>query len=222
MTEINQLEAAIEAILFASNDPVSPVRLREVFPGDAAEAVDAAFAAVCERYKGGGDARGVLIEEVAGGHRLVTRPQFHGYLRKFFDVTGSNRLSMASLETLAIVAYRQPVTGPEIQEMRGVNSSGVLKTLLDRRLIRISGRKQVVGKPFIYRTTREFLMHFGLKGIDDLPPLEEFEESFGALEAELDLGGGGEDYELLEDDDQDGSGDAGEGIDPLAAQNEEE
>ena len=222
MTASNQLEAAVEAILFASNDPVSPARLREVFPGDAAETVDAAFAAVCARYQGGEDSRGVFIEEVAGGHRLVTRPQLHGYLRKFFDVTGSNRLSMASLETLAIVAYRQPVTGPEIQDMRGVNSSGVLKTLLDRRLIRISGRKQVVGKPFIYRTTREFLMHFGLKGIEDLPPLEEFEESFGALEVELDLGGGGEDYEVLEDDDQDGAGDTDDVEDPLAGLNEEE
>jgi segregation and condensation protein B len=188
MTTANELEAVIEAVLFASNEPVAMSGLREVFPDEAGAAVDAAFAVVCERYRGGEESRGVFIEEVAGGHRLVTRPQLHGYLRKYFDVTGHNRLSMASLETLAIVAYRQPVTGPEIQEMRGVNSSGVLKTLLDRRLIRISGRKQVVGKPFIYRTTREFLMHFGLKDIEDLPPLEEFEESFGALETELDLG----------------------------------
>jgi segregation and condensation protein B len=202
MTVRSQLEAAIEAVLFASNDPVTVARLYEVFPGDASEGVDAAFEVVCERYRSSEDSRGVFVEEVAGGHRLVTRPQLHGYLRKYFDVTGHNRLSMASLETLAIVAYRQPVTGPEIQEMRGVNSSGVLKTLLDRRLIRISGRKQVVGKPFIYRTTREFLMHFGLKGIGDLPPLEEFEESFGALEVELDLGGRDE-LEPLEVDTED-------------------
>ena len=199
MTARNQLEAAIEAVLFATNEPVMVGRLRAVFPDDAAEAVDAAFEAVCERYRNDEDLRGVFVEEVAGGRRLVTRPQLHGYLRRYFDVTGSNRLSMASLETLAIVAYRQPVTGPEIQEMRGVNSSGVLKTLLDRRLIRISGRKQVVGKPFIYRTTRDFLMHFGLKGIEDLPPLEEFEESFGALETELDFDGVDE-YEPLEEE----------------------
>jgi segregation and condensation protein B len=86
---------------------------------------------------------------------------------------------MAALETLAIVAYHQPVTAPEIQELRGVNPSGVLKTLLERRLIRISGRKEVVGKPFLYCTTREFLVHFGLETLDDLPPLEEFEEIFG-------------------------------------------
>ncbi len=92
----------------------------------------------------------------------------------------------AALETLAIVAYRQPVTGPEIQELRGVNSAGVLRTLLERRLVRIAGRKPVVGKPFLYRTTREFLMHFGLQSLDDLPPLEEFEELVG------EAGGGAE------------------------------
>lgn len=191
MTSSNQLEAVIEAILFASNEPVTLSRLHQVFPNED-EAVEAAFEAVCSRY-GESEARGVMVEEVAGGRRVVTRPALHGYLRKYFDVSGHNRLSMASLETLAIVAYRQPITGPEIQDLRGVNSSGVLKTLLDRRLIKISGRKMVVGKPFIYRTTREFLMHFGLGKIDDLPPLEEFEENFGALEVELDLEMGADD-----------------------------
>ena len=90
---------------------------------------------------------------------------------------------MAALETLAIIAYRQPITGPEIQELRGVNPSGVLKTLLERRLIRIAGRKEVVGKPFLYGTTREFLVHFGLNSLKDLPPLEEFEETFGSGDA---------------------------------------
>ena len=190
MTMIDQLDAAIEAVLFASSDPVRLDRLEEVFADQAPGAVREALDRVAQRFATDEGARGVRLEEVAGGYRLVTRPELHGYLRKYFDISGHNRLSMAALETLAIVAYRQPVTGPEIQEMRGVNSSGVLKTLLDRRLIRISGRKQVVGKPFIYRTTREFLMHFGLKTLEDLPPLEEFEESFGALEIELDFDGG--------------------------------
>lgn len=190
MTMTDQLDAAIEAVLFASSDPVRLDRLEEVFPEEAPAAVSEALERVAKRFAADESARGVRLEEVAGGYRLVTRPELHGYLRKYFDISGHNRLSMAALETLAIVAYRQPVTGPEIQDMRGVNSSGVLKTLLDRRLIRISGRKQVVGKPFIYRTTREFLMHFGLKKLDDLPPLEEFEESFGALEIELDFDGG--------------------------------
>ncbi len=180
-----ELEAALEAILFAaSGEPVSLERLREVFSDQEPEALQAALDRVVRRLTSEAEARGILVEEVAGGLRLVTRPALHGYLRSYFDISGQNRLSMAALETLAIVAYRQPITGPEIQELRGVNSSGVLKTLLDRRLIRISGRRQVVGKPFIYRTTREFLMHFGLTDLDDLPPLDEFEESFGSLDAE--------------------------------------
>ncbi len=106
-----------------------------------------------------------------------------GWLRRFFDVSGGTKLSMAALETLAIIAYRQPITGPEIQELRGVNPAGVLKTLLERRLVRITGRKEVVGKPFLYGTTREFLVHFGLNSLKDLPPLEEFEETFGSGDA---------------------------------------
>ena len=179
-----ELEAAIEAILFASPEPVSTKRLEQVFESRGAVAVSEALANVVERFSTDREARGVFFEEVAGGLRLVTRPELHGHLRAYFDITGQNRLSMAALETLAIVAYRQAVTGPEIQDLRGVNSSGVLKTLLDRRLIRIAGRKQVVGKPFMYRTTREFLMHFGLVDLGDLPPLEEFEESFGELEVD--------------------------------------
>ncbi len=185
MSAGEELESTIEAILFASTEPVSRKRLEQVFERLDAEVVGEALEKVVERYTVDGESRGVFIEEVAGGLRLATRPELHGNLRAYFDISGQNRLSMAALETLAIVAYRQPITGPEIQDLRGVNSSGVLKTLLDRRLVRIAGRKQVVGKPFIYRTTREFLMHFGLAALSDLPPLEEFEESFGALETEV-------------------------------------
>jgi segregation and condensation protein B len=126
---------------------------------------------------------GILVEDVAGGVRLATRPEVVGWLRRFFDVASGNKLSMAALETLAIIAYRQPMTGPEIQELRGVSAAGVLKTLLERRLVRIVGRKEVVGKPFLYGTTREFLVHFGLNSLKDLPPLEEFEETFGSGDA---------------------------------------
>ena len=178
MTESKDMEAVIEAVLFVANDPVSRERLLQVFDEGEAEAAAAAIEAVVERYRGRIDA-GIMIDEVAGGLRLVTRPELHGYLRRFFEVSGSNKLSMAALEALAIVAYRQPVTAPEIQELRGVNSSGVLKKLLERRMIRISGRKEVVGKPFLYGTTREFLMHFGLRSLKELPPLEQFEELFG-------------------------------------------
>ena len=179
MSERGELEAAIEAILFVSSEPVPRGRLVELFDEDDREAAAAALAAVLERY-GGGEARGVMVEDVAGGVRLVTRPEMGVWLRRFFDVAGSTKLSMAALETLAIIAYRQPITGPEIQELRTVSPVGVLRTLLEKRLVRIAGRKEVVGKPFLYATTREFLVHFGLNSLRDLPPLEEFEETFGA------------------------------------------
>lgn len=173
-----ELEAVIEAVLFVASEPVSRTRLLELFAEEEREAAAQALESVLARFRGGED-RGVMAEEVAGGVRLVTRPELVGWLRRFFEVSGGNKLSMAALETLAIVAYRQPVTAPEIQELRSVNPSGVLSTLLQRRLVRIAGRKEVVGKPFLYATTREFLVHFGLKSLKDLPPLEEFEETFG-------------------------------------------
>lgn len=182
MTAREEMEAALEAVLFASGDPVPRTRLVEIFDegerGEAAAALDAVLA----RYAPG-EGRGIMAEEVAGGVRLVTRPEVHGWLRRFFEVTGSSKLSMAALETLAIIAYRQPITGPEIQELRSVNPAGVLKTLLERHLVRIAGRKEVVGKPFLYCTTREFLVQFGLKSLRDLPPLEEIEETLSELAA---------------------------------------
>ncbi len=185
MIDRGEMEAAVEAVLFVAADPVPRERLAEIFDpedrGAAAEAIDAVLA----RYAAG-ERRGIAVEEVAGGVRLVTRPEMHGWLRRFFEVSGGNKLSMAALETLAIIAYRQPMTAPEVQELRGVNPSGVLKTLLERRLIRIAGRKEVVGRPFLYTTTREFLVHFGLKSLGDLPPLEELDD---ALEGD---GEGGE------------------------------
>jgi segregation and condensation protein B len=185
VTAREEMEAALEAVLFASSDPVPRTRLLEIFDEGEREQASGALDAVLERYAPGED-RGVMAEEVAGGVRLVTRPEIHGWLRRFFEVTGSNKLSMAALETLAIIAYRQPMTGPEIQELRSVNPSGVLKTLLERHLIRIAGRKEVVGKPFLYCTTREFLVQFGLKSLRDLPPLEEIEETLAELEAGAD------------------------------------
>ena len=179
-----EMEAALEAVLFVASEPQPRERLLDLFGrGERAEAA-AALEAVLDRYRGG-EGRGVMVEEVAGGVRLVSRPELHGYLRRFFQVTGRSRLSMAALETLAIIAYRQPLTGPEIGELRGVQSNAVLRTLLERRLIRIAGRKQVVGKPFLYATTREFLQHFGFGSLADLPPLEEMESLFDA-----ELGGG--------------------------------
>jgi len=176
------MEAALEAILFVSSEPVPRTKLLDLFEeGERAEAAEA-LEAVLARYLDADSLgnRGVLVEDVGGGVRLATRPEVGGWLRRFFDVSGGTKLSMAALETLAIIAYRQPITAPEIQELRGVSAAGVLKTLLERRLVRITGRKEVVGKPFLYGTTKEFLVHFGLNALKDLPPLEEFEETFAA------------------------------------------
>ncbi|MDH3403447.1 MAG: SMC-Scp complex subunit ScpB [Acidobacteriota bacterium] len=178
MTDRAELEAAIEAVLFVASEPIAPGKLLEVFAERERAAAEEALAAVLERYRAAPE-RGVFAERVAGGVRLATRPDLSPYLRRIFEVTGRNKLSMAALETLAIVAYRQPVTAPEVQELRGVNSKGVLSTLLEHRLVRLAGRKPVVGKPFLYKTTKEFLAHFGLDSVDELPPLEEFEEMLG-------------------------------------------
>lgn len=177
MTERSEMEAAIEAVLFVSGEPISRERLTGLFEGSENGEAEAALDAVLARYSEPG--RGVMVDEAAGGVRLVTRPALNGWLRRFFESGGGTKLSMAALETLAIIAYRQPVTAPEVQELRGVSSSGVIKTLLERRMVRIAGRKEVVGKPFLYCTTREFLVQFGLKSLKDLPPLEEFDEAFG-------------------------------------------
>ncbi len=178
MTERSEMEAALEAILFVSSEPLSRERLVEVFEPGEREAALAALEGLLERYRQGPE-RGVLAEQVAGGIRLVTRPDLAPYLRRALELAGRAKLSMAALETLAIVAYRQPVTAPEVQELRGVNSKSALGTLLEHRLIRLAGRRPVVGQPFLYRTTNDFLALFGLDRLEDLPPLSEFEEALG-------------------------------------------
>lgn len=178
MTERMEMEAALEAVLFMAGQPLSRDRLLEVFDLDERPAAEAALQVLLARY-GASPERGVVVEQVAGGLRLVTRPDLAPYLRRALAVAGRARLSMAALETLAIVAYRQPVTAPEIQELRGVNSKSALSTLLEHRLIRLAGRRSVVGQPFLYRTTNEFLAQFGLDRLEDLPPLAEFEEALG-------------------------------------------
>src|SRR6202023_1698160 len=120
--------------------------------------------------------RGIEIRSVAGGYRLYTKPQHHDVVRRSIkSLRPPLRLTMPALETLAVISYKQPVTGPEIAEIRGVNTSGVLKTLLDKRLITTAGRKEVIGRPILYRTSKEFLMRFGLSDLEELPSLKEFE-----------------------------------------------
>ena len=124
-----------------------------------------------------GEDRGMEIRAVAGGYRFYTKPQHHDVVRRFIkSLRPPLRLTMPALETLAVISYRQPVTGPEIQEIRGVNVSGVIKTLLEKRLITTAGRKAVMGRPILYRTSKEFLMRFGLSDLDELPSLKEFEQ----------------------------------------------
>ena len=171
-----ELRSALEAILFVSDEPVSLDSLVEAL-GEPAEAVTAQLDAIKASTET--NIGGYMLEQTAGGYRFATRPEHEAILKKYFARKGESRLSIAGLETLAIVAYRQPVTAPEISDIRGVNSSGVLHTLLEGRLIRVSGRKNVVGSPFLYRTTREFLIHFGLNDIRDLPRLEEFGDLVG-------------------------------------------
>jgi segregation and condensation protein B len=174
--DVNELKAALEAILFVSNVPVALDDLVEALnaPRDEIVAQLEEIKRVLEENVGG-----FMLEQTAGGWRLATRAEHESILKKYFARKGESRLSIAALETLAIVAYRQPITAPEVSDIRGVNSTAVLHTLLERRLIRVSGRKNVVGSPFLYRTTREFLIHFGLNDIHDLPRLEEFGDLIG-------------------------------------------
>ena len=173
---MNELRAALEAILFVSNEPVTLDALAEAL-GEKSEEVTRQL----EEIKSSLDANlgGFTLEQTGGGWRFATRPEHEAVLKKYFARKGESRLSIAALETLAIVAYRQPITAPEISDIRGVNSTAVLRTLLERHLVRVAGRKEVVGSPFLYRTTREFLIHFGLNDIRDLPRLEEFGDLIG-------------------------------------------
>ena len=189
--------ALIEALLLVAERPLPPAELAEFLPDTSAEEVMDALARLRERHAVPGG--GLQVEEVAGGFRLATRPELGEEVRAFFRFKNRQRLSRAALETLAIIAYRQPVTHPEIQEVRGVSAEGVLRHLLERRLVRIVGRKETVGKPLLYGTTRDFLEHFGLGSLEDLPPIEEMEEILGVgLPEDLERGTGVETESLLE------------------------
>src|SRR3954466_14314515 len=175
--ENTELRAAIEAILFVSNEPVSIDSLVDAFSDEGRDAVVAQLEEIKRILDAG--VGGFMLEQTAGGWRLATRAEHDPVLKKYFAKKGESRLSLAALETLAIVAYRQPITAPEVSDIRGVNSNAVIRTLLERRMIRVAGRKNVVGSPFLYRTTRDFLVHFGLNDIRDLPALEEFGDLIG-------------------------------------------
>jgi segregation and condensation protein B len=176
-TRVERILPAAEAVLFSSPKPVKERELAELLEA-APNAVAEALASLAARYEA--DDRGIRVEKVAGGWRFVTRPEFDALLRKYHEVTERSRLSLAALETLAIIAYRQPITLPEIQEIRGVNSSSVLKTLFEKKLISTAGKKPVVGTPFFYRTTQDFLVRFGLNELNELPKPEDLDADLAA------------------------------------------
>ena len=176
-----ELKAIVEALIFASPDPLTPKALFKLLDTEPKEDVLAALADLKQDYERPG---GLQIVEVAGGYQIVTRPDLHEWVRRLFHERTTQKLTVQALETLAVIAYRQPITAAEITEVRGVNTSGVLNTLLERHLIKIVGRKQVVGRPFMYATTREFLIRFGLNDLSDLPKVEDMAEALG-LDAPL-------------------------------------
>ena len=172
-----QLVVIIEAIVFASPEPITLKAMIKLLQPEPKEQVQAAVAELKRRY----DDRpgGLQLVEVANGYQIVTRPELHEWVRRMFHERTTQKLSVQALETLAVIAYKQPITAAEITEIRGVNTSGVIGTLLERGLAKISGRKQVVGRPFLYSTTREFLDRFGLRDLNDLPKVEDMASALG-------------------------------------------
>jgi segregation and condensation protein B len=169
------LSALLEAIVYLAKEPVSLDAIHKALPEVDRSELQQKLNELIEQYRASG--RGIEIREVADGYRFSTKPEHHEVLKTFIkSQIPPTRLSLAALETLAVIAYKQPVTIPEIQDIRGVHASGVIKTLLDKKFVATAGRKDVLGRPILYKTTKEFLMHFGLKDLSDLPSMEEFEE----------------------------------------------
>jgi segregation and condensation protein B len=177
------LKAKIEAIVYSAETPVTLEQIvnlvkdpaGEIEPAEFNSQVRATLEELLADY--GAETHGIEVRQVAGGYRMSTKPEHHDVARAFAkSLKPPIRLSLPALETLAVIAYKQPVTVPEISEIRGVDSGGVIATLLDRKLITTGGRKAVIGRPILYRTTKEFLMRFGLKDVGELPSMEEFEK----------------------------------------------
>jgi segregation and condensation protein B len=166
-------KAALEAIIYAADEPATIEQLAKALAEEKL-VVQASLDELVAGYAV--EERGIEIRAVAGGYKLYTKPQQHDVVRRFIkSLRPPLRLTMPALETLAVIAYKQPVTSPEISEIRGVNTSGVISTLLDKRLITTAGRKEVIGRPILYKTSKEFLMRFGLSDLEELPSLKEFE-----------------------------------------------
>ena len=171
-----ELKAIVEALIFASPEPITPKMLFKLLADEPKEDVLAAVEALKAEYE---QRPGLQFVDVAGGFQIVTRPELHEWVRRLFHERSTQKLTVQGLETLAVIAYKQPVTALEISEIRGINTSGVLSTLLERHLIKIVGRKNVVGRPFLYATTKEFLIRFGLRDLGELPKVEDMAEALG-------------------------------------------
>ncbi len=171
---MSERRALLEAILYVTDDPLTVEQLAKGLEWPKEE-VEALIAELVESHRQ--PDRGVEVRAIAGGYKISTKPEHHEAIRRFVKTLKPPvKLSIPALETLSVIAYKQPVTLPEIQEIRGVGAAGVIKTLLDRKLITTSGRKQVIGRPILYKTTREFLVQFGLNDLSELPSLSEFEQ----------------------------------------------
>jgi segregation and condensation protein B len=171
---IEELKPAIESIVFVAEEPISIRQLATLFEGERVEDIEAACEQLIEEFNARGG--GLEMRVLGGGYRITTRPELSEYVRRYLKSQPSARLSLAALETLAVIAYKQPITIPEILEIRGKTSTSAIKTLLDRRLIVARGHKQVVGRPMLYGTSKEFLIQFGLNDLSELPNLEDFED----------------------------------------------
>lgn len=206
-----ELKSILEALIFASPDPLTPKAMFKLLDAEPKEDVEAALAELKQEYEN--RPGGLELVEVAGGFQIVTRSDLHEWVRRLFHERTTQKLTVQALETLAVIAYREPITAAEITDVRGVNTSGVLNTLLERHLIKIVGRKQVVGRPFMYATTKEFLIRFGLNDLADLPKVEDMAEALG-LDAPIlvEQAPAEEMLPLDEPDDDNASGDPGESI----------
>ena len=171
-----ELKAILEALIFASPEPITLKQIFRLMAEEPKEDVKAALDVLRADYD---NRPGLQFIEVAGGYQITTRPELHEWVRRLFHERSTQKLTVQGLETLAVIAYKQPITALEIAEIRGVNTSGVLSTLLERHLIKIVGRKNVVGRPFLYATTKEFLIRFGLNDLSDLPRIEDMAEALG-------------------------------------------
>ena len=176
MTREEDLKSVVEAIIYyVGREPVTLETLSEVLNGVGTDQLENVLRQLVEEYQFSN--RGIEIRQVAGGYKFATKPQHHEAIRQLVkSLIPPVKFSRQAMETLAVIAYRQPVTLPEIQEIRGVDAGGVIKNLLEKKLIAPSGKKRVVGRPILYKTTRDFLVHFGLNDLNELPSLEEFEE----------------------------------------------